>query len=697
MALRDLLPKINRDYMEPIGGAMRQAADDGYYVTNTGGDNRIMVGPEIEILPAKPLEALASFETRAFEARDSHDPNPQLALLCGRSRGPQITAIGSYKSIKTPHLLKLRAAGVVDWKAEGRQLFALVFDMPPQKRLMQPGAQKSLRITDDRIIPALIEPALSVLSELHAVEMVHGALSPDNIFMAGADGAEVAILGECLTSAGSFRLDPSFETIERAMAQASGRGVGTIRNDLYTLGICVAIALRGFNPLAGKTAERVIYDKIEHGTYACMVGSERISAGMSEFLRGVLHDDDSARWTLDDALRWLEGRRLSAKQPNVTLTASRPFTFRERKFWDLRSLAMSFAAHISDTAAVLEKDHFDLWLKRNFDDRDLEARLDKCRAKEEGSLRERVVASFCMALDPYAPVRYKGLSLFPKGFGTALADAMARDEDTQVYAEVIAMQLFNNWVNQRFEEIPDASAVITQFEKCRNFMAQKMPGYGIERVVYLLNKETVCLSPVLRNYYVLSPGHLLLALEGIARTSNRPDHILDRHMVAFLSVREAKMIDPHLGHLISHDRSYQMVGLIRTLAAIQRRFQIAPVPALGNWVISQIEPAIKRFYDADLRQIIKERIAKLNDSGNLMAILELIDTPSLVQEDIQRFAIARREYALLAREASGISHQLQRKNLFGMATGRQVAMLISSVLGMLAILALVFMHFIGGA
>ncbi|HEX2752029.1 MAG TPA: hypothetical protein VHP34_02770, partial [Alphaproteobacteria bacterium] len=268
--------------------------------------------------------------------------------------------------------------------------------------------------------------------------------------------------------------------------------------------------------------------------------------------------------------------------------------------------------------------------------------------------------------------------------------------DVQPYAEVIALQLFNNWVNQRFEEIQDASALITLFEKCRNFMTQKMPGYGIERIVYILNKETVCLSPVLRDYYVLSPGHLLLALEGIARRAGRPDHIFDRHMVAFISVREPKMIDPHLGHLISHDRSYQLIGMVRTLAAIQRRFQIAPVPALGNWVIAQIDPAIKRFYDADIRKAIKEKIVTLTDSGNLMAILEVIDNPVWVQEDQQRFAIAKREYALLSREASGLSAQMQRKNIYGMGTGRQMAMLVSSVIGVLSIITIVFMHYMEG-
>lgn len=696
MALRDILPKINRDYTEPSGGGERHAADDGYYVTNSGGDSRVMIGRDVEIFPNKPLEALASFETRAFEANDTRDAGKQMALLCGRSRGPRITAIGTYRNVKSPHLLKLRAAGVVNWKAESRELFGLVFDMPPQKRLIQPGAQKSLRISQDRIIPAMIEPALSVLAELHAADIVYGAFTPDNIFFAGADGAEVVILGECLTSAGSFRLDSSFETIERSMAQASGRGPGSEKTDLYSLGICVAIALRGFNPLAGKTAERVTQDKIEHGTYACMVGSERLSSDMVEFLRGVLHDDETARWTLDDAVRWMEGQRLSAKQPGINLTAARPFMFRDRKYWDLRSLAMAFAAHISDAAAIFEKDQFDLWLKRNFEDRDLEERIKKCWEKEDGALRERVVASFCMALDPYGPVRYKNLSLFPHGFGTALADAMTRDEDVQTYAEVVALQLFNTWVNQRFAEIPDASTLVTTFEKCRNFLAQKMPGYGIERVVYMLNKETVCLSPVTRDYYVLSPGHLLLALEGVARRANRPDHIFDRHMVAFISVREPKMIDPHLGHLISHDRSYQLIGMVRTLAAIQRRFQIAPVPALGNWVISQLDPAINRFFDVDTRKLVKEKVMALSDSGNLLAILELIDNPAWVQEDQQRFAIAKREYALLSREASGLATQLQRKNSYGTGTGRQVAMLVSSVIGAVAIMIMVLLHFMEG-
>ena len=255
------------------------------------------------------------------------------------------------------------------------------------------------------------------------------------------------------------------------------------------------------------------------------------------------------------------------------------------------------------------------------------------------------------------------------------------------------MQLFNNWVNQRFEEITDASAIITVFEKCRNFLAQKMPGYGMERIVYLLNKETVCLSGLLRDYYVLSLGHLLVALEGLAKSGKRPDQVLDRHMISFISVREPKMIDPHLGHIISHDRAYQLIGVVRTLAAIQRRFQIAPVPALGDWLISLMAPAVERFHDQDLRQQVLQKLSTLTDSGNLNAILEMVDSPALVHDDQQRYAVARREFALLSREGVGLANQLARKKTFGLAAGRQVAMLVSSVMAACSLLAIVAAHF----
>jgi eukaryotic-like serine/threonine-protein kinase len=695
MQLREKIFGIFKDYTEPAGGGQASAAEGGHYdVTIAGADGRIILGEEIEIFPAKPLDAFASFETRAFEARDIREGKPLLAMTAGRSRCPRTSAVASYQAIKSPHLLKLFGAGIVEWPSEAKQVYAFVFDRPPAKRLMSVDGRKILRIGEERIVPALIQPAISVLEELYAADLVHGAITADNIFMAGGEGTEVAILGECLSSAPFFRHAAVFETVERGMAQPSGRGSGTSKNDLYALGVCVAFALRGENPLGGKSAEEVVQEKIEHGSYGALVGGTRLPGYLNEFLRGVLHDDEAARWDMEDTQRWLEGRRLSAKQPHNVMRARRPFVFREKKFWDLRTLAMSLAAHIPDTLALIEKDSLDLWLKRNFEDRDLEARLETFWKKESGALRERVVAELAQVLDPYAPVRYKNLSIFPSGFGTALADAMARAEDVQDYADLISLQLFNGWVNQRYEEIPDASGIVTLFEKCRNFLAQKMPGYGIERLVYLLNREIVCLSPMFKDYYVLGPGHFLLALERLAQRGQRLEPLLDRHMIAFISVREPKMIDPYLGHIISHDRGYQIIGTLRTLAAIQRRFRIQPVPALARALLGQMGPAVERFYDRDLRKEVTQNLASAGTGGNLTALLEIVDSAAVVQDDQMRFAQARREFVLLMRERAALEQQLSRQGTYGLASGRQVAMLVSSALGAASVLLTVLYHYL---
>lgn len=694
MRLRDKIFRVFRDYTEPSGGGgLVMAEDDHYAVTAPAGDGRVLLGSDVEIFPAKPLNAYASFETRAFEARDIKTGKPLMALTAGRSRGPRISAIGSYQNIKAPHLLKLVSAGIIEWPGEGKQVYTFVFDLPPARKLLPEGTARTVRISDERIIAALIQPVVTVLAELQAADLVHGAISGDNLFVAGAEGAEMVIVGECLTSAPFFRLGAIYETIERAMAQPGGRGHGSAKNDLYALGVCVAMVLRGGNPLAGKTDDEVIREKIDKGSYGALIDGERLPAYISEFLRGVLHDDESARWGLEDAQRWLEGRRLSAKQPHNVMRARRPFVFRDRKYWELRTLAMDLASHPADTLALIEKDSLDLWLKRNFEDRDLEMRLETFWKKEDGAMRERVVAELAQALDPYAPVRYRDLSLFPQGFGTALADAMARGEDVQYYAELISLQLFNGWINQRYEEIPESAGMVTLFEKCRNFLAQKMPGYGIERLVYLLNKEIVCLSPMLKDFYVLGPGHLLMALERLAQRGQRLEPVLDRHMIAFISVREPKMIDPYLGHIISHDRGYQIIGVLRALAAIQKRFRVAPVPALARTLAAQMTPAVERFFDRDLRQVVAQRLAAAGQGGNLSALLDLVDAPAVVQDDQIRFAQARREFAFLMRERAALEQQLSRRATFGLASGRQVALLLSSVVGVASVILTIFYYY----
>lgn len=679
-------------------GAARPQKSAGHHLGfgMPSADGRVLLGRDIEIFPDRPLQQYASFGTQAFEAKDKHLPGTQIALLCDRSLGPRATNVGSYKNLRSPNAVKLIDSGIVYWPLEQKQVLVLVIDMPPTRRLMQTLDSKPHKISEDRIVSAMIRPLLQVLVDLRSAGMIHGGITPDNIFIDGADGMETVILGEGLSSAPFFRHSALSETLERGMAQPSGRGGGTSKNDLYSLGVCVALALRGDNPFAGKSEVQIAREKLEQGSFSILAGREKMSAILSEFLRAVLNDDEKQRWDLDDAMRWLEGRHPGNKQTQIAIKAARPFVFKDEKYWDIRSLSIAFAADVTEAASTIDKGQFELWLKRNFESPEMDERLKKIWSKEHRGTQEVQVATACLAMDPRAPVRYRGLSLFPQGFGTALAEAMSKDMDIQPYAELIAMQFLSGWVQQRFEETEDATTYIMDFEKCRNFLSQKMPGYGIERAVYLMNREAVCMSQYMRNYFVFSPGHLLLALEQISKTSEKPDTVLDRHMMAFISVREPKMIDPHLGHIISRDRSYQLVGTLRTLAALQRRFQTGPVPGIAAWMMSMMSPAIEKYNDRDLRQEISKRLAALVPGGNLLAILELVDTEGLVQNDTQRFIMARQEFVALTREGQRIVGGLKKRRFYGLDAGRQVAMVVSAILSAFCIMGFLLVHFTGG-
>jgi hypothetical protein len=680
--------EIVQDSAAPKGGGV------GNYPTSASADGKVMLGRDIEIFPSKPRQEMASFETRAFEAKDNRLSGAQLALLCSRSRVPRITSLATYRNVKAPALLKLIDAGVVYWPAESRQHFCMIFEMPPGRPAMNLQDPHPAVISEDRIVSGFIHPIVTALMELKNVNIVHGALTLENIFISGEPGAENATLGECLTSAPFFRLHPIFETISRSMAQPSGRGGGSSKNDAYCLGVCVAMLMRRQNLALNKTVDQIIAGKIEYGSYSYLMGGQKAAPEIAEFLRAVLNDDEAERWDIEDVRSWAEGnKKQNVKASPQTPMGARPFMFMDHKYWDMRGLCMAFAKHVSEAAAAIESGQLLLWLKRNFDDKDLLARYGEAVQKESSYGRDRLLASVSLAMDGKAPIRYKGVAVFPDGFGVALADVIARGEDFQPYGDIVAMQYMSAWVQRRFNEIGDATLLITTFEKCRSFLTQKMPGYGLERVLYLLNKEAVCLSPVLRDFFVFTPGQLLLALETISRRPNRPDMPYDRHMIAFLSVREAKMIDPFLGSIISADRGNQVIGLARSLAAIQRRFNTGPVPGVTSWLISMVQPVIEKYNDRDLRAEMLRRVNKLSENGNLQLLLDLVDSGPLAQEDAQRFQNARREFALLTQERERLNAALKSSGGFGIASGRQTAMLTSVIISIIAMTCLVVLHF----
>jgi len=667
-----------------------------YYsvVSHTTPEGRVIFGNnEIEIFPYKEVPEYESPGTKAYLAKDLDSNIEYVAMLCGRNSLPRLSSIGSYRNIRLPFMLRLISAGVVNWNLEGRQRFALIFEKPEGKKLVKDSEAKPPLIKSDLIVRNIISPIIDVLKHLQSIDLVHGAIRLDNMFMSMNNESLTFKLGECLSSPPSVYQNSIYEPPLRAIVESHKRGAGTIQDDLYALGVCVVMLAKGENLAASKPKEKIIIDKFNNDSYSVLVGKETFGDGLNEFLRGVLHNDIGQRWDLDDCIKWIEGRRVNPKKYLYITQSQRPFIFADNEIFNLSALAYEFSKDPKETLSTVNKGSLIQWLRRNFDDKELKERFDAVYQKELEADADMYVCHMCMAIDPYGPVRYKGLSLFPQGFGVGLSNAIKGGESLNGYSEVIRQQILTNSVTQIYDHTVDAPSLISLFEKCRIALNQRILGYGIERVLYISNPNMPCMSPSFEKHYVLIPASLLLALEDISGKANRPEMILDRHMVAFLSVRESKLIDPYLGYLNSPDLGRKMIGVLRVLNGIQRRFSVGSVPGVTKWVSSLLQPTIDNFKDRDLKEKIVREISKVQASGYLQKIVNLIDDNYIVQEDIRRFSYARIEYNNLIVEKDRIEEYLRMKSSFGRSTGRQVAMIVSSIIAFITIALYSFLYF----
>lgn len=653
----------------------------------------VSLAGRFEIQPGTPLPALDGPAGKAYAVRALRDRRMDVFAIVSTSGVPaRMDLLSGIRGVEHVALMRMVEWGMVDWPLDGLKRIVFILENPGGRRLMNSLNDTREQMTEEQITRAVIQPLASALRELSSRGIVHGDIRPTNIFLRDQGTAGV-MLGECVSAVTSFGQAPLFLTIERSMAQPSGRGVGTTADDLYALGVTVLLLFLGRNPVRHLDDEAMLQAKLDRGTYPALVGTARLSLNLMEPLRGLLADDPKMRWTLNDLDLWLSGRRLSPKQPQVPRKAARPFEFSGAAYWHCRGLARVFARNPAAAVPVIENGDLDRWLRRSLGD---EARaeavataVDSAGANKGGNFEERLVARVCIALDPPAPIRYKQKAVMIDGFGTAMAEAFARNEGYQALGEAISAQLPMFWVSMQNEFKAEYVPLSQTFDALRTLLERLGSGYGIERVLYELNPMQPCFSPMVRNHMVTSANELLTALEEVAGQPGRPREPIDRHVAAFLIARYRKL-DERLIALTtpSGETLRRISAMVNVLAEVQKRYGPASLPNLCGWMIDLIGPAIDRFHSRAHRAKLRGEAARAAAEGNLLGLLKLIDDPAAIRKDEIEFARARREFQIAGREVEKLKREIANRTEIAESSGRQAAAVVSSVFATVALVGI---------
>lgn len=666
-------------------------------LTRLGGIVDISVSRRLKHLDHGPAKAYEAFPVKDSKIGD------MFALICPDYLVPRYKKISVYEGIINESAAKLVRHGIVYWPPEKREAYAFVYKNNLGKPLTTEGNHAALRIPTEIVIKKILPQLVGVLQDFKDRDFTHSSIRPSNIFDGGSDKYDNLIMGDALAMPSSYTQPVLFETTERAMADPEGRGQALLAHDIYALGATVACLIRSDNPMAGASDEQIVLSKLKNGSYATLIGKDRFTGNILDFIRGTINDDMEARWKLDEIIAWLDGQRLTPRQSSAKKQANRPIVFNGKKYSYVQPFAYDLKDNKAEAKKLFEDGELEQWLNRSFDKNTMFERLEEYVgiAKTKGRdarTEERLLTYMMMALYPSAPIYYKGYKTFADGLGTMLAHAYATGKDLGVFHEIIENGIVLDWVRLQNTAHLDVGGVISRFDSCRTFIAQtKKPAAGLERCLYLLNPEVRCMSEILKDYYVHSPEHMIMALEDLCQNNKTPPAFLDRHMMAFLAVRDNKMIESSMPDLAAADYYRNILGQLGVLANIQKRSKIGPLPYLAQSISRALGPVYDHIHDRELVDRHKATVEKHAKAGQLMKIYSLLYDRSIKDQDLSNFKKAMREYRTLTKELAKLESKLGDKENFGKATGKEIAAVISSILAAVIILIVAYLTFTGGS
>ena len=650
-----------------------------------------------DIYPGRPLPEMDSPSARAYVAEDRMQPQLKLfALICIPGLPVRWEEMETIVGNLLPGNMSLAAFGNITWPILEQNCLTLIFERPLGGRIDQflkdPVQPEYKKIYTIRLVAETGIKSLLSLKEHH---LTNRNIRTDNIFFANNDHEEV-VFGEFVSSPPGFDQPVIFETIERGTASEGGRGAGAIEDDIYALGVTLALLLQQKNPVRGKSREQIILAKISGNSFQTLVGKVLLTATLLEPMRGMLNDNVEERWGFDELDMWLTGRRVTPHQVDAAKKAQRPFKFGDFEHTIPRTFAFSMNEHRESALKLIKDGTLEQWFARNLEDTEKAAliatavEVSQALEATEPDADELLLSRILMIMDPRAPISYKGINYMPDGFGSVIAVELLRGGNIKTYAESIVKNVPNIWFETAKIPAADQFTGLESFARISGYLQKAGPGFGIERCLYEGNPGYACQSAFIAKENVLSIGMLLPTLNDIEKSADTKKSPVDRHVAAFIAARSEDNMDNHLVELGDLDDTIRTLGMLRLLVLLQDRMSVGTLMGLTKWVGGLMGPVIRLYHSRSTRKEVKGNVPRIVRKGDLSELLTLLDDPIIKQEDETNYLAALEEFANAEEEITNTDLTSGPGSEAAERTSKQVAA-ITSILVMIFIVSIIIM------
>lgn len=596
-----------------------------------------------------------------------------MAVSVSRGWPARVRALGAIATLGTPWVLPPLAHGPAPLPS-GEVGYFVICPAPAGNSLLadlRPWSEADLT-------EFVLKPMASALAELQERDVTHRSIRADNVFRSAA---RMPVVLGCAWAAPAACHQPSWmEPPYSAVCLPTGRGEGRIADDVYALGALMMMLALGANPVEGQSDDEVQRNKLDHGSYAALLGNHRLPATLVDIIRGMLADDPEHRPSpaLLANPAAVRARRIAARSAR---RAQRPIDVGGRMASTTRMLA--HALHMSPEAAIpmLRNGMIDHWLRRGVGDVAAASAIDEAaRAREteilaaDGRADALLVCRAIAILDPAAPLVWRSMALWPDGLGGALDHALHHAPDqVDALAEIASAQVASVWVGQRGDG-RDAAVARLEGLETRHWFVGGRTGTGASRLSYHLNPLIPCESPATARAWVTRLGDLLPALEANAARGPRGDQLLvDRQVAVFVEARRDERLDVDLSRLAGALTATDFMSQLRVLARLQDKLSTIELPNLCQWAVSAVDSLLQDFSSRSRRERLTARLAALTRAGQLTAIMTLLDDGPEQASDVAGLQAAQRRLAEIEAALAASAASARARGDRARQVGREVA------------------------
>lgn len=650
------------------------------------------------IHPGQPAPDHATPQTPAFMAEDPMSAGePRVALICDVDPVPRVEVMEKLKGLARPGLTQIATFGPVDWPGASAQRLAVIIHPAQGGRVVSPGTTKFAPMSSETLIETVVRPIVTGLTEMFHRNQTHRGIRPDNIFYGDSTRTRI-VLGQSITAPAGYYQPAAFEPIECSTADPDGKGMGTRAEDMFSLGATMLALLMGRIPGADLDPEALFARRIEKGSLDAYVDPREVPRDMIDGLRGLMAEDGKERWTLEQFKSWLEGNRVTAPRERAVVRAHAGYDFAGKKWWTAPALALALSRRPDPAIKALRSGTVLDWMKKSLPDNTATDALATVMAEFEtagGQSDGMLLAKASIAMDPAAPMRYGSFSVRLDGLGPALAGAIRKPAGSQMIGDLLRANLPSYWLNSQPKHVNRGIGVTAHLEKLGRWVGDASPGNGIERCLYDLNPNLPCQSPLTSGRWVSEPSELLPAIDASASAGGLGRQPIDRHIAAFLAARSHADTTQLLGLMqpTSVD-DHAAMGTLRLLAELQTSYKSKPLPGLGNYCAELLRPVIDGFHHRKRRAKLMEAVMAVARSGNLGALLKLIDDAEFKKVDRRGFDKAKEIYAVAEAELAALDRDAPRRIEEARRKGRESAALISSGLSVVTVAVLMMLKWL---